>query len=122
MTTASCLDSTATPGVDYYYWIVAVGSGGTSGKSAVVKGARKLSAPTLSSSGGNAYGINVNASSPEGATSVILYYQNESTGWQPVSLGRNWHWHQYGTPTQYYAVAVGANGTKSANSSPVQLN
>lgn len=81
-------DSTATPGMRYYYWVRAVTGAGTSAFSASDSGYRPLSAPTgVAATTGNSDGVTVSWSAVTGATSYQIGRGAEGASAPSTTLG-----------------------------------
>ena len=87
-TSTSHNDSTAEPGMLYYYWVRAVTSSGTSAFSASDSGYRPLSVPTgIGATSGNETGVTVSWSSVTGATSYQVGRCEQAGSTPSVTLG-----------------------------------
>lgn len=106
VSTTSYTDTSATPGVVYYYWVRASNTSGTSGFSSSNTGYRKLSPPaSVSATDGTlTTGVNVTWNSVSGA-SYYRVYRATSSGGTKTSLG-GWQ-----TALSYLDTAVVAGTT-----------
>lgn len=121
LTSTSYINTSATPGVLYYYWVKASNSGGTSNFSNSDTGYRKLSVPiNVSATDGTLItGVNITWNSVSGA-SYYRVYRAATSGGVKTALG-NWQTalSYFDTSavtgmTYYYFVmaAVDASGTR----------
>ena len=121
VTTTSYADTSATPGVVYYYWVKAINASGTSGFSSSNTGYRSLSVPTgVSATDGTlTTGVNVIWSSVSGA-SYYRVYRAATSGGSKTALGSWQTALSYldtsavaGTPYYYFVMAaIDASGTR----------
>ena len=84
LTSTSHNDTSATPGVRYYYWVKATNAAGTSGFSASDTGYRKLAAPTISATTTDPYKVRVSWGAPAGASFYRVSRATTSSGVKTV--------------------------------------
>ncbi|MDD5708384.1 MAG: M12 family metallo-peptidase, partial [Kiritimatiellae bacterium] len=124
LTATSYNDTSATPGVLYYYWIKATNGAGTSGFSASNTGYRKLAAPTgvSATDGTSTTQVTLNWSAVTGASYYRVYRATSSSGtktalgsWQ-TGLSYSDTSAVAGTTYYYFVVAaVDASGTRPSD-------
>ena len=88
-TSTSYNDTSATPGVTYYYWVKAYQNSGSiySGYSSCDTGYRKLSVPTGFSSSATTSGATISWSAVSGATGYVIYRSTSSSGSSLTQVG-----------------------------------
>ena len=84
LTSTSHNDTSATPGVRFYYWVKATNAAGTSGFSSSDTGYRKLAAPTVSATTTDPTKVRVSWSAPAGASFYRVSRATTSTGAKTV--------------------------------------
>lgn len=125
-TTASYSDTSASPGVAYTYWIVAVNMDGPSEKSAPATGVRKLTAPTGLSSSASTSGAKISWTAVAGATGYVVYRSTstDSSTREQLATTPNTQWQDSGgyPGRNYYYWIVATCSTCQSNLSDAILS